>query len=126
MKSGTPGWLGGWVSAFDSDRDPGVWDPVLHRAPCEEPTSPSAYVSASFSVSLMNKWIKSLKNKKMKSKDLQIFLNASKFFSKYLWYMKMVALKAHIQEYQWTDVFQDSILWGKFGSCKIGVSAEII
>ena len=31
------------------------WDRVLHRAPCEEPASPSAYVSASLCVSLMNK-----------------------------------------------------------------------
>ena len=31
----------------------GSWDWVLHRAPCREPTSPSAYVSAS--LSLMNK-----------------------------------------------------------------------
>ena len=34
---------------------PGSWDGVLHRAPCREPASPSAYVSASLSVSLMNK-----------------------------------------------------------------------
>ena len=33
----------------------GSWDRVLHRAPCEEPVSPSAYVSASVSVSLVNK-----------------------------------------------------------------------
>ena len=30
------------------------WDQVPHRAPCTEPASPSAYVSASLSVSLMN------------------------------------------------------------------------
>ena len=30
-------------------------DQVLHRAPCREPASPSAYVSASVFVSLMNK-----------------------------------------------------------------------
>ena len=34
---------------------PGSWDQVLHRAPCEEPASPSAYVSAPLSLSLMNK-----------------------------------------------------------------------
>ena len=34
---------------------PGFWDQVPHRAPCKEPTSPSAYVSASLCVSLMNK-----------------------------------------------------------------------
>ena len=30
-------------------------DQVLHWAPCLEPASPSAYISASLSVSLMNK-----------------------------------------------------------------------
>ena len=30
-------------------------DPVPHQAPCKEPASPSAYVSASLCVSLMNK-----------------------------------------------------------------------
>ena len=45
---------------------PEIWDQVLHQAPCMEPVphqapphmepaSPSAYVSASLSVSLMNK-----------------------------------------------------------------------
>ena len=34
---------------------PGSWDRVLHRAPCMEPASPSAYISVSLSVSLMNK-----------------------------------------------------------------------
>ena len=29
---------------------PGTWDRVLHRAPCKEPASPSACVSASLSV----------------------------------------------------------------------------
>ena len=33
----------------------GSWDRVLHQAPCVEPASPSAYVSASLFVSLMNK-----------------------------------------------------------------------
>ena len=33
----------------------GSWDQVLHRAPCGEPASPSACVSASLCVSLMNK-----------------------------------------------------------------------
>ena len=33
----------------------GSWDQVLHQALHEEPASPSAYVSASFSVSIMNK-----------------------------------------------------------------------
>ena len=34
---------------------PGSWDRVPHRAPCKEPPSPSACVSASVCVSLMNK-----------------------------------------------------------------------
>ena len=34
---------------------PGSWDRVPHRGPCREPASPSACVSASVSVSLMNK-----------------------------------------------------------------------
>ena len=34
---------------------PGSWDRVPHQAPCEEPASPSACVSASHCVSIMNK-----------------------------------------------------------------------
>ena len=37
---------------------PGSWDLVLHQVPHREPASSSAYVSASLSVSLMNKKIK--------------------------------------------------------------------
>ena len=33
----------------------GSWDRVPHQALCREPASPSTYVSASLSVSLMNK-----------------------------------------------------------------------
>ena len=33
----------------------GSWDQVPHQTPCMEPASPSAYVSASLCVSLMNK-----------------------------------------------------------------------
>ena len=33
----------------------GSWDRVLHQAPCREPASLSAYISASLCVSLMNK-----------------------------------------------------------------------
>ena len=33
----------------------GAWNGVQHRAPCREPASPSAYVSASVCVCLMNK-----------------------------------------------------------------------
>ena len=46
-------------------------DRVTHQAHCREPASPSAYVSASLSVSLMNEWIKSLKKKVI------IFLSSS-------------------------------------------------
>ena len=48
---GAPGWLSGWASAFGSGHDPGIQAWVLHQAPCREPASPSAYVSASLSVS---------------------------------------------------------------------------
>ena len=34
---------------------PGSWDQVPHQAPCGEPASPSACVSASLCVCLMNK-----------------------------------------------------------------------
>ena len=41
------------------------WDQVLRQAPHKEPASPSAYVSASLSVSLMNKMnLKILKERK--------------------------------------------------------------
>ena len=39
----------------------GSWDQVLHQAPRREPASPSAYVSASLCVCLMNKSIKIFK-----------------------------------------------------------------
>ena len=41
------GGLGGGASAFGSGRDPGSWDRVSRPAPCMEPASPSAWVSAS-------------------------------------------------------------------------------
>ena len=34
---------------------PVSWDQVLHQAPCRESASPSAYVSSSLCVSLVNK-----------------------------------------------------------------------
>ena len=49
-KNGYNGMPGCWASAFSSDPDPGIEDRVPHRAPCIEPTSPSAYVSASLSL----------------------------------------------------------------------------
>ena len=50
-----PGWLRGWVSAFSPRRDPRIQDWVLHRAPCMEPASPSAWVFAPLFVCLS--WI---------------------------------------------------------------------
>ena len=54
---GQPGWLGSLVPPSAQGIILGTWDRVLRGAPCMEPTSPSAYVSASLvlSVSLMNK-----------------------------------------------------------------------
>ena len=52
-KRGTPGWLSSLAPAFDPGRDPGSCDRV--PAPHREPGFPSAYVSASLSLSLMNK-----------------------------------------------------------------------
>ena len=40
---------------------PGSQDRIPRRAPCMEPASPSAWVSASLSVSLMNEYTKSFK-----------------------------------------------------------------
>ena len=53
--AGAPGWLHGQAPAFGSDHDPGARDQVPHPVPCREPAFPSACVSASFSVSLLNK-----------------------------------------------------------------------
>ena len=60
---GAPEWLSGWALAQGVIL--GSWDGVLgwSRAPCREPASPSAYISASLSVSLMNKKIKYWKKK---------------------------------------------------------------
>ena len=55
---------------FGSGRDPGSGDRALHWAPCREPASPSAYVSASLSVSLMNKYLKKKKKKEQLSSSL--------------------------------------------------------
>ena len=49
---GIPGYLSGLAPAFGPGCD---WDQVSHQAPCMEPASPSACVSASLSVSLTNK-----------------------------------------------------------------------
>ena len=52
---GLEGHLGGSVDEHLPSAQgviPGSWDPVPRRAPCMEPASPSAYVSASISLSL--------------------------------------------------------------------------
>ena len=53
--SGMPGWLSSCASAFCSVHNPRSGDRVPHRAPCEEHASYSVCVSASHSMSLMNK-----------------------------------------------------------------------
>ena len=53
---GIPGWRSGLAPAFGPGRDPG--DPGLNPTSgsrCMEPASPSAYVSASLSVTIINK-----------------------------------------------------------------------
>ena len=58
IKSPTPGCLGGAVVKhlpLAQVMIPGSWDQAPQQAPHREPASPSAYVSASLSVSLMNK-----------------------------------------------------------------------
>ena len=50
-REGAPRGLRGGVSAFGSGHDLGSWDGVLHWAPCMEPASPSAWVSASVCLS---------------------------------------------------------------------------
>ena len=51
---GTSEWLSSRVSSFISGCDLRSCDPVQHWAPCMEHTSPSACISASLSVSLMD------------------------------------------------------------------------
>ena len=59
---GTPGWLGGWASAFGSGRDPGVLGlSPTSGSPRGTRFSFCIYVSASLCVSLVNKEMKSLK-----------------------------------------------------------------
>ena len=54
LSSGAPGWLRGeHLPAFSSGCDPAVLGWILGWS-CGEPASPSAYVSVSHSVSLMN------------------------------------------------------------------------
>ena len=51
---GIPGWLRGLAPAFGPGRDPGVLGSSPALGSLHEPASPSACVSASLSVSLMN------------------------------------------------------------------------
>ena len=53
--SGKPGWLSGLALPSAQGMILASWDRVPRRARCMEPTSPSACVSASLSLSLMNK-----------------------------------------------------------------------
>ena len=66
-----PRWLSNLAPAFGPGRGPEVWDRVPHQAPCMERASPSACVSASFSLcqSWMNKIFKKIKNK-LKSQNI--------------------------------------------------------
>ena len=52
---GHPGWLSGLAPPSAQGTILEALDRVPHQAPCMKPTSPSACVSASLSVSLMNK-----------------------------------------------------------------------
>ena len=70
---GIPGWRSGLVPAFGPGRDPG--DPGSNPTSgswCMEPASPSAYVSASLSLSvtIINKKIK-IKKKTKKTKRIE-------------------------------------------------------
>ena len=49
---GIPGWLSGLAPVFGPGRGQEFQDRVPHRAPCLEPASPSACVSASLSLSV--------------------------------------------------------------------------
>ena len=52
---GQPGWLSGLAPPSAQGVILETWDRVPSQAPCMEPASPSAYVSAILSLSLMNK-----------------------------------------------------------------------
>ena len=55
ISHGQPGWLSGLAQPSAWGMILGSRDRVPCQASCEEPASPSAYVSASLTVSLMNK-----------------------------------------------------------------------
>ena len=52
VESGQPGWLSGLLQHSAQGLILETWDQVPHWASCMEPASPSACVSASFSLSL--------------------------------------------------------------------------
>ena len=70
-----PGWLRGWASALGSGRDPGVpgWSPA--SSPRREPTSPSAWVSASLWLNLS--WINKLKYKRRRWSYILMLMSSS-------------------------------------------------
>ena len=51
LNRGIPGWRSGLAPAFGPGPDPGTWDRVPRQAPCMEPASVSACVSASLCLS---------------------------------------------------------------------------
>ena len=76
---GIPGWRSGLAPAFGPGRDPG--DPGSNPTSgsrCMEPASPSAYVSASFSLSLSVTIIKKIKIKKIDT-ILQVHLKLAMY-----------------------------------------------
>ena len=66
---GTPGWLSDEHLPLAQGMILESRDPVPHRAPPEEPASPSACVSASLPVFLMNEYVNSFKKKKRRQSD---------------------------------------------------------
>ena len=52
QSGGQPRWLSDLALPLAQGLMLGTWDPVPRRAPCTEPASPSACVSASLSLSL--------------------------------------------------------------------------
>ena len=68
---GQPGWLRGLAPPLDQGLILETRDRVPCQAPYMEPASPSASVSASLSMTLMNKEIKSFKQKPTNLKQRQ-------------------------------------------------------
>ena len=69
---GVPGWLSSWASDLGSGRDPqGPGTEFPHGAPCREPASLSACVSASMYLSWINKKINKIWGKKGSYLDIK-------------------------------------------------------